>query len=106
VSLWNRGGGGPKSRDSVVYIATDYGLDDPGVGVRVPVGSRIFSTSSRPAMGSTQSPIQCVPDALSPGVRRSGPEADHSPPANAEVKKIWIYTSTSPYAFMAWYLIS
>jgi hypothetical protein len=28
-------------------------------------------------------------------------EADHSPPASAEVKKIWIYTSTPPYAFMA-----
>jgi hypothetical protein len=29
------------SRDSVVGIATSYGLDDRGVGVRVPVGSRI-----------------------------------------------------------------
>jgi hypothetical protein len=32
-----------KSRDSVVGIATGYGLDNRGVGVRVPVGSRIFS---------------------------------------------------------------
>jgi hypothetical protein len=36
------------SRDSVVGIATSYGLDDPGVGVRVPVGSRIFSYPDRP----------------------------------------------------------
>jgi hypothetical protein len=36
-----------------------------------------------------------------PGVKRPGREADHSPPTSAEVKKIWIYTSTSPYAFMA-----
>jgi hypothetical protein len=28
-----------KSRDSSVGIATGYGLDDRGVGVRVPVGS-------------------------------------------------------------------
>jgi hypothetical protein len=35
------------------------------------------------------------------GVKRSGREADHSPPASAEVKKMWIYTSTPPYAFMA-----
>jgi hypothetical protein len=28
------------SRDNVVGIATSYGLDDRGVGVRVPVGSR------------------------------------------------------------------
>jgi hypothetical protein len=31
------------SRDSSVGIVTGYGLDDRGVGVRVPVGSRIFS---------------------------------------------------------------
>jgi hypothetical protein len=35
-------------RDSAVGIATSYGLDDRGVGVRVPVGSRIFSSSRRP----------------------------------------------------------
>jgi hypothetical protein len=29
-----------------------------------------------------------------------GGEADHSTPAIAEVKKMWIYTSTPPYAFM------
>jgi hypothetical protein len=36
------------SRDSSVGIATGYGLDDRGVGVRVPVGSRIFSSPRRP----------------------------------------------------------
>jgi hypothetical protein len=36
-----------------------------------------------------------------PGLKRPGREADHSPPASAEVKKMWIYTSTPPYAFMA-----
>jgi hypothetical protein len=50
--------------------------------------------------GSTQPPIQWVPGALSPGVKRPGRGADHSPPASAEVKKMWIYTSTPPYAFM------
>jgi hypothetical protein len=34
--------------DSVVGIATSYGLDDRGDGVRVPVGSRIFSSPHRP----------------------------------------------------------
>jgi hypothetical protein len=67
------------SRDSVVGIATGYELDDGGVGVRVPVGSRIFSTSSRPALGPTQPPIQWLPAALSPGVKRPGREADDSP---------------------------
>jgi hypothetical protein len=67
--------------DSVVGIATTYGLDNRGVGVRVPVRSRIFSTSSRPALGSTQPPIQWVPGALTAGVKLPGREADHSPPA-------------------------
>jgi hypothetical protein len=30
-----------------VGTETDYGLDDRGVGVRVPVGSRMFSSPSR-----------------------------------------------------------
>jgi hypothetical protein len=37
-----------RSRDSSVGIATGYGLDDRGVGVRDPVESRIFSSPSRP----------------------------------------------------------
>jgi hypothetical protein len=41
-----------------------------------------------------------------PGVMRPGREADHSPPTSAEVKKVWIYTSTPPYSFMAYCLIS
>jgi hypothetical protein len=60
-----------------------------------------FSKSSRPALGSTQPPIQWVPGALSPGVKRPGREADHSPPTSAEVKKMLTHISTSPYAFMA-----
>jgi hypothetical protein len=39
---------GPGSRDGVVCIATVYGLDDRGVGVRVSVGVRIFSSPRRP----------------------------------------------------------
>jgi hypothetical protein len=58
-------------------------------------------TSSRPALGSTEPPIEWVREALSAGVKRPGREADNSPPASAEVKNMWIYTSTPPYAFMA-----
>jgi hypothetical protein len=85
-----------ESQDSVVGVTTGYGLDNRTVGVRVQIGSRIFSTPSRPAVGLSQPPIQCVP-----GVKQEGREAGHSPQAIAEVKKMWIYTSTSPYAFMA-----
>jgi hypothetical protein len=37
-----------RSRDSVVGIATGYGLDKGEVGVRVLVGSRIFTSPCRP----------------------------------------------------------
>jgi hypothetical protein len=83
-----------RSLDSAVGIAAGYELDDRAVGVRVPVGSRIFTSP-------------CCPDhlwgphnLLHNGYRRPGREADHSPPTIAEAKKIWIYTSTPPYVFM------
>jgi hypothetical protein len=70
---------------SAVGTATGYGLEDREVGVRVPV--------------------KWVPGALSPGIKRQGSEADHSPPTSADVKITWIYTSTPPYVFMAQCLI-
>jgi hypothetical protein len=39
---------GGRSQDSIVSIATGYRLNDRGVGVRVPVGSRIFTSPCRP----------------------------------------------------------
>jgi hypothetical protein len=49
-----------RSRDGVVG---SYGLDDRGVEVRVPVGSRIFSSSLRPDQ------FWGPPDLLSNGYR-------------------------------------
>jgi hypothetical protein len=78
-----------------------YGMDDRGGPSSGPgwVKNFLFSKSSRPVLGSTQPPIQWVPGALSPKVKRPGREADHSPPTSAEIKKMWIYTSTPAYAF-------
>jgi hypothetical protein len=61
----------------------------------------LFSTLSRPALGSTELPTQWVLRALSLGVKRPERETDHSPATSAEVKKEWFYTSTSLYVFMA-----
>jgi hypothetical protein len=46
-------------------------------------------------------PILCVLGALAPVVKLPGRETDHSHPASAEVKNIWIYTAYPRYAFMA-----
>jgi len=55
-------------------------------------------------MGPTQPPLQWVQRVLTAGVKRPGRAASHSPPSSAEVKNLWSYTSTPPYAFTAWCL--
>jgi hypothetical protein len=57
-----------RSRDSVVGIATGYGLNDRGVGVRVAVGLRIFSSPRRPDR------LWCLPNLLSNGYRGIFPQ--------------------------------
>jgi hypothetical protein len=59
----------------------------------------------RLAMGPTQPPTQWLNCALSSEEKRPELEDDHSPPRNAEVKKMWTYTSTPSYFFMAQCLI-
>jgi hypothetical protein len=76
--------------DSAVGIAAGYGLDDRGVGVRVPLGSRIFSSPRSPDR------LQWLPGALSLGEKQQGREADHSLPTSAEVMKMWTYKSAPP----------
>jgi hypothetical protein len=72
------------------------------------VRSRIFTSPCRPDRFWV--PLNLVSIGigglfLSLGVRRPGREVDHSPPTSAEVKKMWIYTSTPPHAFLALCLV-
>jgi hypothetical protein len=60
------------SQDSTVGIAISYWLDDRGVK------NSHFSMSFRPALGSTQLPIEWVPGAISPVIKWPGRETDHS----------------------------
>jgi hypothetical protein len=50
---------------------------------------------SRPALGLIQPPIQWVLWARSPGIKRQGSKADHSPLSSAEVKKEGVISSLS-----------
>jgi hypothetical protein len=81
-----------RSRDSVVGIATGYGLENRGIGVWIPVGSRIFSSPCRPDwLWGPPNPMDTV------GVKRPGSEADNSTLTSAEVKKIWISIHPLPH---------
>jgi hypothetical protein len=73
----------PVGRDSSVDIATRYGLDGPGFESR---WRRVFPHLSRPALGSTQPPIKCVPG-QSRGVKRQGRGVDHPPQLAPRLKK-------------------
>jgi hypothetical protein len=77
---------GERSRGSSVGIATGYGMD--GL-CSIPGSARFLSSPERPDQPwgpPSLLPIQWVPGALSPGVKRKGREAGHSPPSSAEVK--------------------
>jgi hypothetical protein len=76
-----------------------------GFDSRRGLGIFLFTTASRTALGPTQPPLQCVPGALSLGVKQLGHEADHSLPSSAEVKNGWSYISTPQYVCMAWCLV-
>jgi hypothetical protein len=92
-----------QSWDSSVGIATGYGLGDQGVGVRVPVEARIFTSPCRPdRLWGARNLLSNGNQGLSPGVKRPERETDHSPPTGAEVKKTWIYIyiHSPPYVFM------
>ena len=70
-------------RDSSVGIATRYGLDDPWIESR---RGRDFLLPSRPALGSTQPPIQWIPNAF-PGGKTAGTWRWPPTPYSAEVKE-------------------
>jgi hypothetical protein len=80
-----------------VGIATGYGLDGRGVGVRVPVGSRFFSPPLPPdRFWGPSSLLSNGYGGLFPGVMRPERKADHSPLSCTYVKDMWNYTATPP----------
>jgi hypothetical protein len=52
---------------------------------------KVFSSTFRPAMEYIRPPIQWMPGAVSPRVKRL--DRGHSPPSNADVRNSQCYTS-------------
>jgi hypothetical protein len=77
------------SRGGSVGIALDYGLDDRGSMVRFPLGAGNFSLHHSVQNGSGAHPVSYPMGTRGsfPGVKRLVPEAEHSRPSGAEVKK-------------------
>jgi len=76
--------------------------------VRFPAGAGIFFYSPpRPDRhrGPPILPPSAYRELFPPAVKLWRHEADLSPPSSAKVKNPCSYTSTPPYAFMAWYLV-
>ena len=85
-------------RDSLVGIATRYGLDGPGIESRWGLD---FPHPSRLALGPTQPPVQWVPGLSRGGgvVKRPGVNADDPPPCKCrghERVGLYLYSHSGP----------
>jgi hypothetical protein len=90
-----------KGRDISAGTALGYGLDDRGSRVRFPAGAGNFSLHHRVQNGSGAHPPSYPTGTRRsfPGVKRPGPEADHSPPSSAEVKwwvELYFHSPNTP----------
>jgi hypothetical protein len=94
-----------RCRDSSFGITTRLRAGRPRFASRQGLRIFLFTTASRPALGSTQLPIRWVPEVLSAGVKRPVREADHSSISSAEFKNAWSYTYTLQYISMVWCLV-
>jgi hypothetical protein len=89
-----------KRRDSAVNIATGYGLEGRASEFdSVEERNLHFSVRSRSALKSTQSYIQKVVNAIFPGIKRSGREAENSSPTSTKINLTYIYISNTPHVF-------
>jgi hypothetical protein len=89
---------GCENRGSSVGIATELQAGAEGLEFEFRWGKIChFSKSSRPALCPTVPSIHCVVGDISPGVKRQGRETGRLTTYCAEVKTVWICTSTPPY---------
>jgi hypothetical protein len=72
--------------DLLEGVGTPQSVQRIGYGFNSLQGQGISSAESKPALGTTQSPIKWLPRALSPKVKPQEREADKSSPSHPEVK--------------------
>jgi hypothetical protein len=89
------------SRDSAVGIATGYGMEDRGRSSSPVMVKDSLLHVVQTGSGAQPASYPKSTGGYFPGVKRPGHEADNTSPTSAEVKKMWIYTSTPAYVFMA-----
>jgi hypothetical protein len=91
-------------RDSVVGIATRYGMDGPEIKSR---WGRDFPHPSRSALGPTQPPVQWYRVSF-PGVEWPGRGVDHPLPSSAKVKErvqLYLYSPSEPSLPVLWWTL-
>jgi hypothetical protein len=74
-------------------IVTEYGLNDRGIGVRIPMRSRIFLFPRRldRFWGAPSFLSIWYRGTLFPAVKRQGREADHLPPTSKPIRAFPLY---------------
>ena len=86
--------------DSTVGIATRYGLEGPGIESLLGVGGARFSASVQPGpVAHPASYTMCI--GSFPEVKRPERGVDHPPHLAPRLKKVYSYTSTPLWAFVA-----
>jgi hypothetical protein len=89
------------SRGSSVSIVSWLRAGRSGFDLRQRQRIFLLAAASRPALGPSQPPVQWIPGVLSPGVKRPGRDADHSPHLVPRLSRNRSYTSSPPCASMA-----
>jgi hypothetical protein len=87
------------SQDSIVSIGTGYKRDDQGVVGRVK--NYFLLQSIQAGSGALPTSYPTSTGGSLPVGKVARYETGHSAPTSPRVKKMWIYTSTPQYIFMA-----
>jgi hypothetical protein len=93
------------SPDSKISIVTRLQAERPNFNHRQELRLLHLATASTQTEEPTQPSIQWIPGVLTPGAKRPGLEADHTPPPSAEVKMRGAIPLLPQYVFTTSYFV-